>query len=29
MAYAPDGTEVFVAGADKRLLKIIIPVAAR
>ncbi len=29
MAYAPDGTEVFVAGADKRLLKIIIPAAAR
>jgi len=29
MAFAPDGSEVFVAGSDKRVLKIVIPTAAR
>ena len=29
LAYAPDGSEVFVAGNDKRLLKIVIPAAVR
>ncbi len=29
LAYAPDGSEVFVAGNDKRLLKIVIPTPVR
>ena len=29
LAYAPDGSEVFVAGDDKRLLKIVIPIPVR
>ena len=29
LAFAPDGSEVFVAGSDKRVLKVVIPTAAR
>ena len=29
LSYAPDGSEVFVAGSDKRVLKIVIPTPAR
>jgi len=29
LAFAPDGSEVFVAGSDKRVLKIVIPTNAR
>ena len=29
VAYAPDGSEVFVAGDDKRLLKVVIPTSVR
>ncbi len=29
MAFAPDGSEVFVAGSDKRVLKVVIPTAVR
>ena len=29
MAFTPDGSEVFVAGSDKRVLRVVIPTAAR